>query len=145
EPLLFPVLLIAYRISLNPCAPPLVSRDVPSAFHRPPGARHATAAPTSTSAGGIRITSDAIFISYASIFLPRYSGVRPTISPAMNTATTTKASMPYRPEPTPPKITSPSCINHIGTRPPSGVSESCIALTAPHDAVVVIAANRPEP
>ena len=31
--------------------------------------------------------SDAIFISYASIFLPRYSGVRPTIRPATNTAT----------------------------------------------------------
>ena len=29
----------------------------------------------------------AILTSFASIFLPRYSGVRPTISPAMNTAT----------------------------------------------------------
>ena len=38
--------------------------------------------------------SEAIFISKASIFLPRYSGVRPTISPAMKTATMTKASMP---------------------------------------------------
>ena len=35
----------------------------------------------------MRTTSEAIFISKASIFLPRYSGVRPTISPAMNTAT----------------------------------------------------------
>ena len=61
----------------------------------------------------------------------------------MNTATTAKASMPYRPEPTPPKITSPSCISHIGTRPPSGVSESCAAFTAPHEAAVVMAANRP--
>ena len=49
---------------------------------------------TSTTAAGIRITSDAIFISYASIFLPRYSGVRPTISPATKTATTTNISMP---------------------------------------------------
>ena len=30
----------------------------------------------------------------ASIFLPRYSGVRPTISPAMNTATMANTSMP---------------------------------------------------
>ncbi len=36
-------------------------------------------------AHGTRMTSDAIFISLASIFLPRYSGVRPTISPATKT------------------------------------------------------------
>jgi hypothetical protein len=36
----------------------------------------------------------AIFTSYAWIFLPKYSGVRPTIRPAMNTASTTKTSMP---------------------------------------------------
>ena len=29
---------------------------------------------------------------------------------------------------------SPSCMSHIGTRPPSGVNESCIALTEPFDA-----------
>ena len=50
--------------------------------------------PISTIGGGIRMTSDAIFISNASIFLPRYSGVRPTISPATNTATMAKISMP---------------------------------------------------
>ena len=43
----------------------------------------------STSAGVIKMTSEDIFISYASIFLPRYSGVRPTIKPAMNTVRTT--------------------------------------------------------
>jgi hypothetical protein len=48
----------------------------------------------STSAGGIRIMIDAIFISNASTFLPRYSGVRPTISPATNTAIKTNASIP---------------------------------------------------
>jgi len=42
----------------------------------------------------IRIIRAAIFISYASIFYPKYSGVRPTISPAPKTATTTKASIP---------------------------------------------------
>jgi hypothetical protein len=62
----------------------------------------------------------------------------------MNTATTTNASMPYSPEPTPPKMTSPSWINHIGTRPPSGVNESCIALTEPFDAAVVAVAHSVE-
>ena len=32
-------------------------------------------------------------ISRTSIFLPRYSGVRPIIRPAMKTATTTKANI----------------------------------------------------
>ena len=36
----------------------------------------------------------AICTSRAWIFLPRYSGVRPTISPAMNTVSTTIISMP---------------------------------------------------
>ena len=48
--------------------------------------------------------------SRAWIFLPRYSGVRPTIRPARNTVSSTVSSMPYRPEPTPPKITSPVII-----------------------------------
>ena len=43
-------------------------------------------------------------ISRASIFLPRYSGVRPTIRPPMKTASRTKSSIEYRPAPTPPKI-----------------------------------------
>ena len=34
-----------------------------------------------TVAQGTRTASDAIFISFASIFLPRYSGVRPTMRP----------------------------------------------------------------
>ena len=34
------------------------------------------------------------FISRASIFLPRYSGVRPTMSPATNTAMMAITSMP---------------------------------------------------
>ncbi|MNT58891.1 hypothetical protein D3C72_1963580 [compost metagenome] len=68
--------------------------------------------------------------------------MRPIISPAINTASTANTSMPYRPEPTPPNTTSPSCISSIGTMPPSAVKESCIALTAPQLAAVVTAANR---
>ena len=94
--------------------------------------------------GGIRITSEAILMSNASIFLPRYSGVRPIISPARNTAITAYTSMPYRPEPTPPKTTSPSWICAIGTSPPSGVKESCMLFTAPQEAAVVMVANSAE-
>ncbi len=90
------------------------------------------------------MTSDAIFISYASIFLPRYSGVRPTIKPAIKTAMMAKTSMPYNPLPTPPKITSPSWISHIGTSPPNGVNESCMALTLPFEAAVVAEAHNAE-
>ena len=86
--------------------------------------------------------SIASFISRCSIFLPRYSGVRPTMRPAMKTESRTKTSMPYRPAPTPPKITSPSWMFTSGTRPPSGVKLSCIELTAPHEASVVTVANK---
>ena len=109
---------------------------------RPASVIIASAVPSSTSVGVTRIASAIIFISRTSIFLPRYSGVRPIISPAMKTASMTNSSMPYRPEPTPPKTTSPICISHIGTIPPSAVKESCMALTAPHDAAVVTTANR---
>ena len=60
----------------------------------PSGLATAMAAPTRTSAHGTRMPIEAIFMSYASIFLPRYSGVRPTIRPAMNTAMTAKSSRP---------------------------------------------------
>ncbi len=56
-----------------------------------------------------------------SIFLPMYSGVRPTIRPAMKTATTAYISIPKRPAPTPPKIISSHMILSSGTMPPNGV------------------------
>ena len=109
------------------------------------GQRTAAAVPIRTATTGTRTATDAIFISKDSIFLPRYSGVRPTIRPATNTVTMAKMIMPYRPDPTPPKMTSPNCINHIGTRPPSGVKESCIALTDPLEAAQVAVAQLAEP
>ena len=48
------------------------------------------------------------FTSLRPTFLPRYSGVRPTISPARNTAMTASTRIPYSPAPTPPGATSPS-------------------------------------
>lgn len=65
--------------------------------------------------------SDANLISRALIFLPRYSGVRPTINPATNTVTTARMSMPYSPDPTPPGATSPSIMLSMVTMPPSAV------------------------
>ena len=59
----------------------------------------------------------------------------------MKTACTTKMSMPYRPAPTPPKITSPSMMLVSGTMPPSGVKLSCMPLTAPQLASVVMVAK----
>ena len=103
-----------------------------------------TAVPHRTSSGGSRIAIDAILISKAPIFLPRYSGVRPIISPAMNTATSANMIIPYRPEPTPPKITSPNWMSHIGIIPASGMNESCIELTEPFDADVVATAHSTE-
>ena len=49
--------------------------------------------------------------------------------------------MPYMPAPTPPKTTSLNCMFASGTRPPSGVNESCQPLTAPQLASVVTVAK----
>ena len=78
----------AYRISENPCAPGLARLESPC------GSITATAVPDSTMSGGTRITIEAIFISNASIFLPRYSGVRPIMRPAMKTAMIANTSIP---------------------------------------------------
>ncbi len=60
----------------------------------PASAVTATAVPTNTKNGVIRITIEVIFISNDWIFLPMYSGVRPIISPAMKTAMMANISMP---------------------------------------------------
>ena len=88
--------------------------------------------------------SIAIFISNASTFLPRYSGVRPTMRPAMNTdRTAPMTSIPYMPAPMPPGVISPSCMLNSGTSPLSGWAESWKELTAPVLVAVVMAMNRP--
>src|SRR5262249_35803907 len=63
----------AYRISLRPCGPGLAMLDVPNPL------TVEMAVNDRITRGKIRTTSMAIFTSYASIFLPRYSGVRPTM------------------------------------------------------------------
>jgi hypothetical protein len=58
------------------------------------GQHAATAVKPRIASGRTRMASMAIFISRASIFLPRYSGVRPTIRPATKTARMANSSMP---------------------------------------------------
>jgi len=60
-----------------------------------------TAVPIKTKAHGTSTATDAIFISKGSIFLPMYSGVRPTMSPATNTATDDEHQHPVQAEPRP--------------------------------------------
>ena len=64
-----------------------------------------------------RIETAAAVISTRPSFLPRYSGVRPTISPARNTAMIASTRMPYSPVPTPPGATSPSSMLSSVTAP----------------------------
>src|SRR5664280_3863767 len=68
----------------------------------------ATPVPASTRTGVVRMYKDTSLISRPVIFLCRYSGVRPTIRPAMNTATIATMRIPYIPVPVPPGATSPS-------------------------------------
>ena len=61
------------------------------------------------------------FICGARIFLPRSSGVRPTISPATNTASSASTRTAYRPPPSPPGLISPSRMPAKAPVPPTGV------------------------
>src|ERR1039457_3003390 len=140
EPLLLAIEVNAYMISVRPCGPELVVReDVP--VLRP---RDSPAAVRMRS-GSVRKYSAAYFISVGRIFLPRYSGVRPTISPPTNTVTIASTRMPYRPAPTPPRALSPRAMSNRAMPPPNGVNESWNEFTAPVDVTVVEAANSEEP
>ena len=70
--------------------------------------------------------------------------MRPTMSPATKTAMIANTACRRARSPRPPNTTSPSWISHIGTSPPSGVNESCIALTEPLEAAVVAVAHSAE-
>ncbi len=88
EPLLLAAEVNAYSTSDSPCGPVL------SMLARWPGIAIATAVPVSTISGVIRKYVAASLISRGVIFLPRYSGVRPTIRPATNTVMIARTSMP---------------------------------------------------
>ncbi|SIH63061.1 Uncharacterised protein [Mycobacteroides abscessus subsp. abscessus] len=93
EPLLFAPEVKAYSSSDSPWLPGL-KIDVPSTCSRTPGMRSDSPVPSSASVGVTRTYSDAKVISRARIFLPRYSGVRPTSSPPMKTVITARTSIP---------------------------------------------------
>lgn len=63
--------------------------------------------------------------------------MRPTISPAMNTAMIAMMSIPYSPEPTPPGAISPSIMPSMVMPPPSPVYEEWKESTAPVEVRVV--------
>src|SRR5450755_327648 len=139
EPLLLAMEVKAYMISVRPCGPGLRmdACGVFIAIDSPDAVRIST--------GRVRKYSAAYFISVGRIFLPRYSGVRPTIRPATNTVTIASTRMPYSPAPTPPGAISPSAISNRAIPPPNGVNESWKEFTAPVDVTVVDAANTEEP
>ena len=130
---LFPAAeLNAYIISESPCGPALLRPA------RPAGTEQAMAENNLMTILGAKTAIIAIFISYASTFLPRNSGVRPTIRPAIKTVIKTKIIIPYNPEPTPPNMISPSIMLNIETSPDRGDKLSCMQFTAPQEVLVVV-------
>ena len=94
--------MYAYIVSEKPCGPEAKIDGLPYFV------ASASDEVTSTMNGVKNAAIATSLISRGSIFLPRYSGVRPTISPPMNTASRTNISIEYRPVPTPPKTVSDS-------------------------------------
>src|SRR5229473_2704781 len=139
EPLLLAFEANAYSISVSPCGPGLKIAFWPVfvPIDSPAAVRMIT--------GRVRKYSAAYFISAGRIFLPMYSGVRPTINPATNTVTVARTRMPYIPAPMPPGAISPSEMSNRAMPPPNGVSESWKQFTAPVDVTVVEAANTAQP
>src|SRR6516165_10639642 len=139
DPLLLAIEVNAYMISVSPCGPGLKMAAWPGLLPIE------IAAMVRMTTGRVRKYSDAYFISVGRIFLPMYSGVRPTISPATNTVTMARIKMPYMPAPIPPGAISPSAMSNTAMPPPNGVSESWKQFTEPVDVTVVDAANTEQP
>jgi len=124
-PLLFAASPKQYSTSLSPWGPALFMLE------RPAGTITAMAVGISAAALGMRTPIAAQVASHAPSFLPRYSGVRPIINPAMKTVMMTWNSMQYTPQPMPPNMISPIRMFHIGIRPAIGCQLSCIESTEP--------------
>src|SRR6266704_5595836 len=135
DPLLLAIEVNAYITSVSPCGPGLKITSWPTfvPIEMPAAVRMST--------GRVRKYSAAYFISAGRIFLPMYSGVRPTISPATNTVTMARIRMPYSPAPTPPGATSPSAMSNSAMPPPNGGNESWKEFTDPVEVTVVDDAN----
>src|SRR5262249_53071398 len=125
DPLLLACEANAYMISVRPCGPGLYTEDsgdvVGDGQFLMPSDRPAAVRMTT---GSVRKYSAAYFISVGLIFLPMYSGVRPTISPATNTVTMARTRMPYIPAPMPPGTISPSAMFIKVMAPPTAVRGS---------------------
>ncbi len=78
----------AYSTSDRPCGPALRIDSLAS------GRAIAKAVAPSTMTGIVRMYRETSLTSRDVIFLPRYSGVRPTMSPATNTVTMARTSIP---------------------------------------------------
>src|ERR1700730_1634474 len=135
DPLLLAIEVKAYMTSVSPCGPGLKIAFWPCFVPID------NAAAVRMSTGRVRKYSDAYFISVGRIFLPMYSGVRPTISPATNTVTMASTRMPYMPAPMPPGAISPSAMSITVIAPPNGVSESWKQFTEPVEVTVVDTEN----
>ena len=94
-----------------------------------------------TSMGMTRTSRPASFTSLAWIFLPRYSGVRPTMRPPMNTAMMAKARIVYMPAPG--AARGDLAEHHAGEQPmpPIGVNESFEPVTEPVEVCVDTTSN----
>src|SRR6266496_5383561 len=139
DPLLLASEANAYITSVSPCGPGLKIGVWPCLVPID------NAAEVKMSTGRVRKYSDAYFISVGRIFLPMYSGVRPTISPATNTVTMASTRMPYMPAPIPPGAISPSAMSNSTMPPPNGVIESWKQSTAPVEVTVVDTENNEQP
>src|SRR4029077_20197379 len=135
DPLLLAIEVNAYITSVSPCGPGLKIGVWPCLVPID------SAAKDRMTSGRVRKYSDAYFISVGRIFLPMYSGVRPTIRPPTNTVTMARTRRPYMPAPMPPGAISPSAMSNRAIPPPNGVSESWKQFTAPVEVTVVEEAN----
>src|ERR1035437_3158146 len=135
EPLLPAVEVAAYSICENPCGTePIVEAAAPGTYT-------AIAETTSIMMPEKSDAAAVSLISVGPIFFPKYSGVLPIISPAKNTVIRANNNRVYIPDPTPPKISSPSCMSKSSMNPVMGILLSCILFTAPQDVTVVTTEN----
>ena len=134
-PLFPPAEVAAYSNSVKP-----KGAGVPTAAALAGLITSTDAASRMASAGATTITT-AMRISAGPSFFPRYSGERPIIKLATNTASTAKPSRPTNPVPTPPPTTSPSPMSASGTSVPIGVMASIDALAEPLEVALVSAVH----
>ena len=94
-------------------------------------------------AAAVAITASiAIFTSFCSIFLPKYSGVRPTIKSGDENGHDGEQEHSVQSSAHAAEDHFTGLMLNRGTKPPIGVKLSCMPMTAPQLASVVMVANR---